>query len=176
MTMNCPDRPTHTGQANTVPNPWTEHEPPVRYINGRVRTTAIVLCGEIFWLLLIGVVHSSGTPTREFLAALAALVLLIALRCAISFVLVLTPDHVTSRTLTRTRQWRYIELRSAQALARPARKPSRKVILLTPRVGRPCKFTTPGDEPESPSAFDPAVAEINARIFLALMDEPTALS
>jgi hypothetical protein len=134
------------------------------------------LCGEIFWLLLIGVVHASGAETREVLAALAALALLIAVRCGISFVLVLTPDHVISRTFTRTRRWRYTELRFAQASARPTRKPSRKVILLTSRIGRSYKFTTLEVESEALSAFDAAVAEINRRIFLALMDEPMAPS
>jgi len=133
---------------------------------------AIVLCGEIFWLLLIGVVHSRGAPTKEFLTALAALVLLVAVRCGISFALVLAPEYVMSRTLTRTRRWRYIELSSAQVVARPSRKPSRKIVFLTPRIGRPYRFMTLEEEPEIPSAFDVAVAEINTRIFVALMREP----
>jgi hypothetical protein len=36
---------------------WPGHWSTVHYVDGRTRTIAIVFCGEIFWLMLIGVIR-----------------------------------------------------------------------------------------------------------------------
>jgi hypothetical protein len=130
-----------------------------------------VICGEIFWILLIALLHSRGA-TIGFLGAAATLALLVAVRCGFSFVLIVTPDHVMTRTFARTRRWRYVELNSADIMAKPLRKPSRKVVVLNPKVGRPYPFTTLEEDPVVPSEFDAAVSEINLRIFADLLQTP----
>jgi hypothetical protein len=165
--MKRPCGPTRPGQAERANLARPEKGVGQRYANGRGRTIAIFVCGEIFWLLLIGLVHSDGVGTKLLLAVLSALVLLLAIRCGFSFVLVLTPEYVTTRTLTRTRRWRYEELRTAQLSAGSHRRSNRRVVTITPRLGCPHQFPIPEDDPESPSAFDAAVEEINTRIFFS---------
>jgi hypothetical protein len=125
----------------------------------------------MFWVLLIGVVHSTGVGTKLLLAVLSALVLLLAIRCGLSFVLVLTPEYLKARTLTRTRRWRYRELRMAQISAGSHGRSKRRVVMITPRRGCPYTFAISEGDSESPSAFDDAIEEINARISSSQLQE-----
>jgi hypothetical protein len=162
--MKLPSGPTQPGQAERANLARPEKGVVQRYANGHGRTIAIVVSGEIFWLLLIGLMHSDGVGTKLLLGALSALVLLLAIRCGFSFVLVLTPEYVTTRTLTRTRRWHYQELRTAQLSAGSHRRSKRRVVMITPIIGCPYQFAIPEDDPGCPSAFDAAVEEINTRI------------
>jgi len=165
--MNPPSEPTQPGQRARASLVRPEKVFVHRYADGHRRTISIVVCGEIFWLLLIGVVHSAGVGSKLLLAALGALMLLLAIRCGFSFVLVLTPDHLTTRTPTRTRRWRYQELRTAQLSAGSHRRSDRRVVMIAPRRGRPYTFAISEGDPDSPSAFDAAVEEINTRILFS---------
>jgi hypothetical protein len=148
-------------------SPEATYPPVLRYTNGRTRTTAIVFCGEVFWLTLIGAIHVDGAASKEFLAVLAALALAAVIRASYSFVLVLEPDQMTMRTLTQTRSWRYCELRSVELMATPLRSPNRTLILLNLLGGRSYQFTTLEEAPEYSPEFDAAIAELNVRIFHA---------
>jgi hypothetical protein len=165
--MKPPFGHTQPGQVERANLARPEEGVVQRYANGHGRTIGIVVCGEIFWLLLIGVVHSDGVTTKLLLAVLSALVLLLAIRCGVSFVLVLTPEYVMTRTLTRTRRWGYQELRSTHLSARSHRQSNRRVVMITPRLGCPYEFAIPEGDPDFPSAFDAAVEEINTRILFS---------
>jgi hypothetical protein len=142
----------------------------LRCINGKSRTIAIVACGELFWLLLIGVVHARDATTKNVVSALALLVLGIAIRAGFSFDLVLGHDAVTTRTLVRTRSWRYGELRSAELVEKPLRNSKRTLVMLNPVIGRPYRFTTLEEAPEPLSDFDAVIQETNIRIFEARLN------
>jgi len=148
--MKRPCGPTRPGQAERANLARPEKGVGQRYANGHGRTIAIFVCGEIFWLLLIGLVHSDGVGTKLLLAALSALVLLLAIRCGFSFVLVLTPEYVTTRTLTRTRTWRYQELRTAQLSTGSHRRSNRRIVMITPRLGCPTNLPSPKSTPNVP--------------------------
>jgi hypothetical protein len=70
----------------------SRHSSTVWYVNDRTRTIVIVFCGEAFWLILIGVVHVHSAPDKEFLALVASLMLVIAIRSGFSYVLILEPE------------------------------------------------------------------------------------
>jgi hypothetical protein len=136
----------------------------VRYVNGRARTISIVFCGEVLWLLFIGIVHIHSGVSKGYLALIASLVLVIAIRSGISFVLILEPDRLTTRTLTRTRSWTYSELQSAEGVSGPKKMGNRSIIVLRPKIGEPYVFKALGEVSDSTSFTHPAVRQINARI------------
>lgn len=166
--MRRPDPPTLPNGGQSDPNPLPVHAPPLRFIDGRARTLAIVVCGEILWLLLIGLVRSSG-PTKECFAVLTVIAFLVAVRCGFSFVLILTSDHVIARSAARTRRWRYSELRSALVVTTAERRTTRAAVVFIQNTGHPCKFTTLDVGRNGLSTFDAAVAEINTRIWVSMM-------
>jgi hypothetical protein len=107
------------------------YAPTVRYVNGRTRTIAIVFCGEIFWLMLIGVIHFHSATDKESLALVASLMVILAIRSGFAYVLILEPHQLRAKTLTRTRLWRYSELRSAERVVAPSAH-DRGFIILRP--------------------------------------------
>jgi hypothetical protein len=142
------------------------HSSTVRYADGRNRTIAIVFCGEIFWLTLIGVIHLQSATDKASLALVAVLMVIVAVRSGFSYVLILEPDVLRAKTLTRTRSWRYSELRSADRVCATSAY-DRGCIILSPKVGKPYRFAIRSESPELPSFIDPLVGEINTRIVCA---------
>ncbi len=138
----------------------------LRYVNGRARTIAIVACGEVFWLMLIGVVHLHRATDRAGLTLAALLVLVLAIRSGVSHVVILEPHRLWAKTLLRTRCWTYSELRSA-ATRTDGEGCGGCVVIVTPKVGKPFSFAVLPEPPEQPSFIDPFVDEINARIAYA---------
>jgi hypothetical protein len=135
----------------------------VRYVNGRTRTIAIVFCGETFWLMLIGMIHLHGATDKASLTLVASLMVILAIRSGFAYVLILEPHQLRAKTLTRTRLWRYSELRSAERVVAPSAH-DRGFIILSPKVGKPYRFAIRSELPELPSFIDPFVREINTRI------------
>jgi hypothetical protein len=138
----------------------------MRYTDGRGRTIAIVFCGEIFWLLLIGVVHLHGAADKGSLALLAFLMAILAMRSGFSYVLILEPQRLRARTLIRTKSWTYRELRSAQRTFAPGFS-NRGAIILSPKVGKPYTFAIRSESLTLPSYADHVVGEINFCIVCA---------
>ena len=136
----------------------------MRVVNGNARTITIVFFGEVFWLLLIGIVHIHSAPTRVSLALAASVVLAFAIRSGFSHVLILEPGRLTTRTLTRTRSWNYDELRSAERVSGTKTKCGRSFIVLQPKIGKSYSFKALSEEPDSTSLTERAVRETNARI------------
>jgi hypothetical protein len=136
-----------------------------RFINGQDRTMTIVVCGQIFWLQLIGIAHIHSGSSRALFACGALGVFVIGVRAGFSYVLILEPHQLTSRSLTRTRSWKYSELRSAAAVVDTARARRHRSIVLTSKSGQLYKVTSFRDTPDSPHVIDAAVREINACIF-----------
>ncbi len=130
------------------------------------------LCGEIFWLLLIGIVHIHSGASKGLLAVMASLVLTTTIRSGISFVLILEPDRITTRTLIRTRSWAYSELQSAEGVVSSEKMGRRSTIVLRPKIGKPFAFKTLGEASDATPLTHSAVQQINGRIFYSALIHP----
>jgi hypothetical protein len=135
----------------------------MRVIDRSARTITIVFSGELFCLLLIGVLHIHNAVPKASLAVSSSAVLALAIRAGFSHVLILEPQRVTARTLLRTRSWNYGDLRWA-GVSGTKRPNSRSFIVLELKTGKSYSFTAYSEQPDSPSLTARAAREINARI------------
>jgi hypothetical protein len=123
-----------------------------------------VFCGEVFWLLLIGIVHIHNSASRASLAVTASVVLGLAIRAGFSHVLILEPARLTTRTLIRTRSWNYGDLRWAEEVSGLKKGTNRSVIVLQAKTGKSYSFKAFSEERDLPWLTARTVREINARI------------
>jgi hypothetical protein len=135
----------------------------IRVIDRQARNTTTVFCGEVFCLFLIGLVHLHSAAPRVTLAVSSLVVLVLAVRAGCSYMLVVEPGQLTTRSVIRTRSWNYGELLRAELSGSEAGSKG-SFIVLESKSGKRYSLKAFSQGPDSSSLTARTVREINARI------------